>query len=301
MTDRLARACGLAEETLVGRVVALWRYPVKSMAAEAIPAADVSWHGLPGDRRWAFVRPGLESSSFPWLTIRERSDLWRFEPVFADPARPDASATQVRAPSGETFDVTSPALAELLAPGVRVIRQNRGVFDAAPLSLMTSQTVAALGSSAGRPSLEPLRFRPNLLVDATSGGPFEEDGWIGATLRVGGLVMRIDRRDERCVIVNVDPRTAVRDPAVLRTIARERQACLGVYGTTVEPGRVAVGDVVSIEQPPRREPAPRVDGIRSERESDEAPEPGDGGPDLRRVHGPHGRDDHQRRAPHDPG
>jgi len=32
-----------------------------------------------------------------------------------------------------------------------------------------------------------------------------------------------------------------------QTIGRERQACLGVYGTTVTPGRVAVGDPVSIE------------------------------------------------------
>jgi uncharacterized protein len=242
------------EQSVVGRVVAIWRYPVKSMAAEALAAVDVSWHGVAGDRRWAFVRPDVERSGFPWLTIRERSDLWRFEPSFANPARPEVSTTHVRTPSGETFDVTDPALAELLAPGARVIRQNRGVFDAAPLSLITTRTVAALGASAGRPSLEPLRFRPNLLIDATDGEPFTEDTWIGATVRVGRLAMRIDRRDERCVVVNVDPQTADRDPAVLRTIARQRQACLGTYGTTVEPGQVALGDAVSVEHSNRREP-----------------------------------------------
>src|SRR3954462_12559876 len=36
----------------VGRVVGLWRYPVKSMGAEALAEVDVSWHGLAGDRRW---------------------------------------------------------------------------------------------------------------------------------------------------------------------------------------------------------------------------------------------------------
>ncbi len=69
---------------------------------------------------------------------------------------------------------------------------------------------------------------------------------MGAVVRVGG--MRVDRRDRRCVVVNVDPATTARDAAVLRTIARERQACLGVYGTTVEPGRVAVGDPVVVER-----------------------------------------------------
>lgn len=74
---------------------------------------------------------------------------------------------------------------------------------------------------------------------------------MGATLRVGDAAVRIDRRDERCVIVNVDPSAAERDPAVLRTIARERQACLGVYATTVQPGRVALGDMVTAEHSPR--------------------------------------------------
>jgi hypothetical protein len=48
-------------------------------------------------------------------------------------------------------------------------------------------------------------------------------------------------------MVNVDPTTTARDPAVLRAIARERQACFGVYGSTVVPGRVAVGDAVTVE------------------------------------------------------
>jgi hypothetical protein len=34
---------------------------------------------------------------------------------------------------------------------------------------------------------------------------------------------------------------------VLRAIARHRQACLGVYGSTVHPGRVALGDPVLLE------------------------------------------------------
>lgn len=41
--------------TEFGRVVALWRYPVKSMGAEQLAEADVSLHGLAGDRRWAFI------------------------------------------------------------------------------------------------------------------------------------------------------------------------------------------------------------------------------------------------------
>ena len=49
----------------VGRVVALWRYPVKSMAAERSTEADVGWHGLAGDRRWAFVRGDVPRGRLP--------------------------------------------------------------------------------------------------------------------------------------------------------------------------------------------------------------------------------------------
>jgi uncharacterized protein YcbX len=59
--------------------------------------------------------------------------------------------------------------------------------------------------------------------------------------------MRVDKRDQRCVIVTIDPATLRRDPAILRAIARERGALFGVYGSTVEPGRVAVGDPVETE------------------------------------------------------
>ena len=151
--------------TEVGRVAALWRYPVKSMAGEALEEVEVSWHGLAGDRRWAFIRDGIPRSGFPWLTIRERSDMGRYRPSFLDPARPDASRTVVRTPAGAALDVVDPALAAELGDGVRVIKQDRGVFDTMPLSLVSTQTLAALGELAGR-ELDAQRFRPNLLVDA---------------------------------------------------------------------------------------------------------------------------------------
>jgi uncharacterized protein YcbX len=229
--------------TELGRVAALWRYPVKSMAAEALDEVNVSWHGLAGDRRWAFVQDGLERSGFPWLTIRERSDMWQYRPSFADPARPDASRTLVRTPRGRELEVVDPALAAELGPGARVIKQNRGVFDVSPLSLTTTQSVAAIGELVGD-TLEPRRFRPNLLIEAAAGEPFTEDDWVGAVLQIGEARMRVDLRDERCVMVNVDPATSERNAAVLKAIARERDACLGVYGSTVTPGRIAVGDPV---------------------------------------------------------
>jgi uncharacterized protein len=231
--------------TVVGGVAALWRYPVKSMAPEELDGAEVSWHGVAGDRRWAFIRDGQVRSGFPWLTIRELPELAHYRPRFAEPDRPNTSAVLVRTPSGCEVDVADPALAAELGPGARVIKQDRGIFDTMPLSLLTTQTLAGLSRLAGA-DLAAARFRPNLLVEAC-GGDFPEDGWVGRVLRVGGLRMRVDQRDQRCVVVTIDPVTLRRDPAILRAIARERDTRLGVYGSTVEPGRVTVGDPVELE------------------------------------------------------
>lgn len=173
--------------------------------------------------------------------------MGHYRPSFADSDRPDKSPTMVQTPSGATFDVADPALgAELCPDGVRVIRQDRGVFDTLPLSLITTQTVARLGETVGT-RLEVQRFRPNILVEAADEAPFAEDAWLGCVLRIGGIRMRVDKRDSRCVVITMDPATLERNPAILRTVARDRQGCLGVYGSTVEPGRIALNDPVLIE------------------------------------------------------
>ena len=223
----------------VGRVVALWRYPVKSMAPEALESVEVGWAGFAGDRRWAFVRGDVPRSGFPWMTIRENASMMRHVPRFLEPARPDRSRVLVRTPAGAELDVLDPTLAASLGDGVRPIKQDRGVFDVMPLSLITTESIAQLSSLVGF-ELDPQRFRPNLVVESDE----RDDAWVGSVLRIGGMAMRVDQRDERCVIVNIDPGSGARDPAVLRTLARERSSCVGVYGSTVECGPVAVGDAV---------------------------------------------------------
>jgi len=227
----------------VGRVVGLWRYPVKSMAGNPVPEVDVSWHGLAGDRRWAFIREGVVRSGFPWLTLRERGDLNHYHPSFVDLTQPDKSPTIVRTPAAAVYDVTDPALAAELHPNVRVIKQDRGVFDTFPLSLITTQTINRLSELVGT-KLEVERFRPNILVEALDGEPFCEDAWVGSILRIGAMRMRVDKRDGRCAVITIDPLTSERNPEILRTVARDREGCLGVYGTTVEPGRIRLSDLV---------------------------------------------------------
>ncbi len=230
----------------VGTVAALWRYPVKSMAAEALDTAELDWAGLAGDRRWAFLRPGTDRNGFPWHTIRELGAMCTYVARLTDPNRPDGASVEVRTPGGETYDVADPALAAELGAGVRVFRQHRGTFDDSPLTLITAPTVAALCGLADVPA-DPLRFRPNLVITPTEDAPYAEDDWVGAELTIGDTRIRVDQRDPRCTIVNVDPRTGRTDAPLLKVIGRERRACAGVYATVVRTGPVRVGDPVLLQ------------------------------------------------------
>lgn len=227
-------------------MAALWRYPVKSMGEESLDQATVGWHGVAGDRRWAFVRPGRVESGFPWLTIPERPEMNRYRPSLGQPERPDRSSVLVTTPSGEQLSVVDPALAAELGDGVRVMKQDRGVFDTMPVSLITSQSLAALETLVDV-DLDVRRFRPNVAIESSGDAPFPEDARVGRILSIGRPRLRVDQRDRRCVLVDVDPVTSRRDPQVLRAIARDRQGWLGVYGSTVAPGVVAVGDPVLLE------------------------------------------------------
>jgi uncharacterized protein YcbX len=229
----------------VGRLTAIYRYPVKSMAEESLASADVGWQGVAGDRRWAFVRPGHQASNFPWLTIRELPTMNQYRPLIVDADRPEAAQTVVRTPSGQLLDVADPGLAAELGAGVTVIRQNRGVFDWLPLSLLSTSSLVSLGALVGT-ELDPRRFRPNLVVETHEDG-FPEDAWVGRTLSIGTMTMRGDERDGRCVMINVDPATTARNPDVLRAVAQQRQNCLGLCGSTVVQGQVSVGDVVYLD------------------------------------------------------
>ncbi|PYS58249.1 MAG: hypothetical protein DMF76_19840 [Acidobacteria bacterium] len=53
-------------------------------------------------------------------------------------------------------------------------------------------------------------------------------------------------KDERCVMVNLDPDTAERDAEVMKTVVRMNENYAGVYGTVVRAGELRVGQVVAL-------------------------------------------------------
>lgn len=242
----------MTELSPVGVISALYRYPVKSMRGEALQQGHLYWHGIDGDRRYAFVRQGVDSG-FPWLTGREVSQMLSYTPHFVRPDDPRESPVVVTTPDGRELPVDAPELAEELAAMYRspffLFKLGRGAFDSQVLSLMSNASVAALGRSAGM-ALDGRRFRQNIYIETRDGLPFQEEEWLDKALVIGadsdGPRVRITRRIVRCVMVNIDPQTAERDARVLKTVAQTRDACAGVFAHVERTGTIRVGDTVSL-------------------------------------------------------
>jgi len=228
----------------------LARYPVKSMRGEALPAATLTLQGLPEDRRYAFVQTASRSS-FPWLTAREMPELVCYGTSVQETGSPPEAAVTVIAPSGEQWPVESEELRRAVETrsgrGVFLLRDYRGSYDVAPVSVISRQTIGRIAEESGTAE-DPWRFRPNVLVDLRDGEPFDELNWVGRILRVGDSArIAITEVDQRCMMITLDPASGKPSPGILRCVVERHRQCAGVYATVLTAGEVRAGDSVALE------------------------------------------------------
>lgn len=232
---------------LVGTIREIHRYPVKSMAGEARRSAAVGWHGLEGDRRFAFRRID-DRSGFPWLSASRLPGLLAYRSYYP-PGAEDAHLVRVVTPDGQDLAGDSAELGAritaILGEPVELMHLRHGVQDEAPLSLIAVATLQRLSRVSGVP-FDVRRFRPNILVETPDERPFAEDDWVGRSLVCGaepdGARIGVTLRDLRCSMVNLDPDTGEADPRLLAATGRLNTACAGVYGVPTRTGTIQVGD-----------------------------------------------------------
>jgi hypothetical protein len=231
----------------VGRVCEVVRYPVKSMAGIPVEAAVLGWHGLEGDRRFALRRVGDESA-FPFLTAGRFPQLIRYRPIALD--EKTFEPARVVTPDGAEIDLRGPELQAEIGQrfgkgSVELMKLKHGIFDEAPISIISLATIAGIGREAGV-ELDRRRFRANVFLETESTEVFHEDAWVGKTLEIGDAAVTVTLRDERCVMVNLDPDTAEQDPRVMKAVVKMSDNYAGVYGTVVRTGMLRVGDAVRV-------------------------------------------------------
>jgi len=144
------------------------------------------------------------------------------------------------------------ALSDFCGRKIRLVRCDRpgGTRDGNPTSLIGDGSVAELAGHAGVDAVDARRFR--MLIELEGAIPREEDTWIGRRVAVGGAILSVTEPDARCAITTQDPDTGVRDLDTLRTLIAYRglregkYADLGVLADVAQPGRVRLGDEMTL-------------------------------------------------------
>lgn len=268
-----------------GTVRSLHRHPLKSALGEEIAHARITWRGLDGDR----VRALLDTATGRVVSAKNPR-LWRA--LLTVTARTTPHGIRLLAADGRELDeagLTALLGREVRAvdvppPGAELERSvpeevlDRGAdaevpstvhalgsaappgtfFDFAPVHLVSTAALAALGEGAGTGGpVAAARYRPNLVVDTPGRSGFPENGWVGRELRIGdGVRLEVLAATPRCAVPTLAHGALPRDLGALRAAARLNRVeplpgtgpmpCAGVYARVLAGGTVRRGDAVSL-------------------------------------------------------
>jgi uncharacterized protein YcbX len=250
-------------------ISSIYRYPVKGLSPERLPRTTLSpGRCLPEDRRFAVA---LASTRFDpaqpeWLPKRCFAMLMRDEKLARLDTRFDAATgeltiaekgqvalrARITEPEGGRAvgdflgdfldDAVERPLRVVEAPG-HAFADSRRKPDATTgqyVSLINLRSIAVLEETMAA-RIDPLRFRANIYVE---GAPaWDELGWLGSTLAIGGARLRVIAAITRCAATEVNPATAERDLDIVAALQRGfGHNLMGVYAEVATGGEIGIGD-----------------------------------------------------------
>ena len=118
-------------------------------------------------------------------------------------------------------------------------------FDAFPLHLLTTSSLAMMKRLNPEAIWDRRRFRPNFLIESQLSG-FIELEWGLQRLRIGTAQIQCKIPTARCGMTTHAQKDLPKDPSVLRTIVKDADQNLGIYASVFVAGEVKVGDPVEL-------------------------------------------------------
>jgi uncharacterized protein YcbX len=271
-------------QTVLGSIVALWRYPVKSMLGEELNAAEVTKRGLSGDRAYALV-DSTDGKVASAKNPRKWPQLFDCHAALTDIPRSGVEPPPVRITLPDGTIVNSEqanlnqifskmlkrevhlsalsdqrtATAEEYWPDIEGLDHRDTVtdfllpegtfFDCALVHVLTTATLDRLRELYPEGRFEVRRFRPNIVVETTNGEKgFVENAWIGQTLAITDTVrLSITGPCPRCVMTTLPQSDLPKDAGILRAAAQHNRANVGVYASVLQGGKIRRGDSVRLE------------------------------------------------------
>ena len=159
---------------------------------------------------------------------------------------PSIDAT-LRAAFSRTEDEPTPDLSQLPKELFEFTSPLGTYFDAFPIHVLTSASLAVMSQSNPSATWDVRRFRPNFFVKTVEGiEGLVESEWAGKTLRIGTIEVKCEMPAVRCGMTTNTQKELGKDPSVLRTIVKEANQNLGVYASVTKNGAVREGDRVEL-------------------------------------------------------
>lgn len=230
-------------------VAVLRRYPVKAMGGEPLDAVDLDARGIVGDRWYA-----VEDADGKFASGKDTKRFRRRDPVFVCAARTVDGRVRIRANATDgadavEWDVDDPDLAARLSAemGVAVaLRPEEAVphQDAAGVSLVGTATLRWCAERFGDDA-DARRLRANIVVDTDD--PFVEESWVGREITIGSATLSVTERVVRCRTIDIAQDGVAPRGRWLAGLGAERDVQVAVYAEVARPGRIAVGDVVTVD------------------------------------------------------
>jgi uncharacterized protein len=252
----------------VPRVASFSIAPVRSLGLQHPAEIDLTELGVVEDRRFFLTNDANRLVDqlivFKLVQVASRTDpeattLWMRFPdgteVDGVVELAESVETPIHGRTGVGHRVVGPwgdALTDFVGMPIHVIRCDRpgGTRRGNPASLISDGSLRELAAHAGHDRVDGRRFR--MLINLEDAEPHEEDTWIGRRVRVGDAILHVTKPDARCAMTTHDPDTGEPDLDTLRTIISYRglrdgkHADLGVLADVEQPGRVRLGDAVTV-------------------------------------------------------
>ena len=246
------------------------RYPIKGLSEEYLNNIILKkGEVLPGDREFAFARYNVEyNDSSPiylrktnFLALVKEEKLANLNTTF----NPKTKHLLIKL--GEKIVIDQHIIEKKSIEKVEVffqeylnlpinqkpnlvqgfpLKKNNGLthsFSDIPdkaISIVNLNTVTDLEKKIGK-LINPLRFRANLLIEG--GAPWEEFDWIDKKIEIGGSVLEVFKKTQRCAATVVNPLTGNRDINIPKEInSHFGHIDLGVYVKVIKSGKVSIQD-----------------------------------------------------------
>ena len=121
-------------------------------------------------------------------------------------------------------------------------------FNAFLISIISTQSLANMNQPAPDSDFDVRRFRPNLLLDLPdSAHPLPEQEWLGATLTIGEVTLKVESTCPRCSMATHGFADLPRGSNITRQLAGNSEGNLGIYAMVLSAGPLAVGDAVTVQ------------------------------------------------------